>query len=224
MTEGFVVSHLEVGMAQNFCTIFTAPDGSCAVVDPAFEVDRVVRAIAEKKGRVVAILVTHTHLDHIEGVEELARLTGAPAYVGAGELANLREHAPTADLRTIGDNDKIPIGQLSISALATPGHTVDARSYYDGAHVATGDTLFVGGVGRTDFPGGDPATLYRSLCKLGELPEETRVFPGHDYGATPTSTIGWEKSANPYLRCASAAEFIALRTGARPPRPTRGPR
>ena len=82
----------------------------------------------------------------------------------------------------------------------------------------------MGGCGRTDFPGGDAATLYRSLRRLAALPEETRVYPGHDYGQTPISTIGWERLHNPYLRCASEAEFVALRTGKSPPRPARGPR
>ena len=86
------------------------------------------------------------------------------------------------------------------------------------------DTLFVGGCGRTDFPGGDAPTLFRSLQKIAALPEETRVYPGHDYGQTPTSTIAWERSTNPYLRCATVEEYVRLRTGKSPPRPTRGPR
>jgi len=79
-------------------------------------------------------------------------------------------------------------------------------------------------VGRTDFPGGDPATLFASLQKILALPETTRVYPGHDYGQTVTSTVAWESQHNPYLRCATAAEFVALRTGKSPPRPTRGAR
>ena len=216
---------IEVGMMLNFCTLFVDVDArECAVVDPAFEVDRVMRVVTERGLRVVAILITHTHHDHIDGVEELARATGAPAYVGGGELAALRRAAPTATLRPIADGETVAVGGAQVTALATPGHTVDARSYQSDGAVATGDTLFVGGCGRTDFPGGDPGTLHRSLLRLAALPEQTRVYPGHDYGQTPTSTVAWERAHNPYLRCAGEAEFVALRTGKSAPRPTRGPR
>ena len=111
------------------------------------------------------------------------------------------------------------MGELRIAALPTPGHTVAGTSYIVDGNVFTGDTLFVGGCGRTDFPGGDAPTLWRSLQRLAALPEETRVYPGHDYGATPTSTIAWERTTNPYLLCKSEAEFVALRTGKNAPRP-----
>src|SRR5205807_6884030 len=105
------------------------------------------------------------------------------------------------------------------------GHTRAGTSYLvdlsGGGAVITGDTLFVGGCGRTDFPGGDPRVLWHSLQRLARLPEETRVYPGHDYGQTPTSTIGWELSTNPYLLCQNEEEFVALRTGKHPPRPVR---
>jgi glyoxylase-like metal-dependent hydrolase (beta-lactamase superfamily II) len=106
-----------------------------------------------------------------------------------------------------------------VRALPTPGHTVAGTSYLVEEAVITGDTLFIGGCGRTDFPGGNPRVLWKSLQTLAALPEETRVYPGHAYGQTPTSTIGWEKSTNPYLLCKSEDEFVALRTGKNPPRP-----
>jgi glyoxylase-like metal-dependent hydrolase (beta-lactamase superfamily II) len=117
--------------------------------------------------------------------------------------------------------ERIAIGSVTIEALATPGHTVAGTSYLVEGAVMTGDTLFVGGCGRSDFPGGDARVLWRSLQRLCALPEETRVYPGHDYGASPTSTIGWERTTNPYLLCTSEDEFVALRTGKNPPRPTK---
>jgi glyoxylase-like metal-dependent hydrolase (beta-lactamase superfamily II) len=219
------IFQIEVGMILNFNTIFGAPGGACAVVDPAYEVDRVLRAIGERGWHVTNILVTHTHPDHIDGVEELAAKTGAVVRVGAGELERLRRSAPRAEISPIADGETVALGPEHLTAIATPGHTVDGRSYHwAGGAVATGDTLFVGGCGRTDFPGGDAPTLWRSLGRLAALPEETRVYPGHDYGQTPTSTIGWERSTNPYLRCATVEDFVALRTGKSPPRPTRGAR
>lgn len=104
-------------------------------------------------------------------------------------------------------------------AALRPGHTIAGISYMVPGAVFTGDTLFVGGCGRTDFPGGNPHVLWQSLSRLSALPDETRVYPGHNYGETPTSTIGWERATNPYLRCRTEEEFVALRTGKNPPRP-----
>jgi len=145
--------------------------------------------------------------------------TSAPVYVGAAEADALARSAPSAKVTPLHGGEQLDVGGLRIETLPTPGHTVAGISYVVDGNVFTGDTLFVGFCGRSDFSGGDAATLYRSLRRLADLPEETRVWPGHDYGKTPTSTIGWERTTNPYLLCASEAEFIALRTGKNAPRP-----
>jgi glyoxylase-like metal-dependent hydrolase (beta-lactamase superfamily II) len=213
----------EVGLLSNF-NMLIGSSGKCAVVDPAFEVARLLREAEARGWKVVAVLLTHTHHDHTDGAEEMVQKTGAKLYVGAGEVENAKRAAPTAEPVGLVGGEKIAIGDATIETIATPGHTVAGISYLVDGNVMTGDTLFIGGCGRTDFPGGDPRILFRSLQRLAALPEETRVYPGHDYGATPTSTIGWEKSSNPYLRAKSEDEFVALRTGKNPPRPTKGPR
>lgn len=221
----FEIVQVEVGLLQNFNELIADPaSGECAVVDPAYEPDRLLRLAAERSLRLTTVLVTHTHHDHIDAVEAICAATAAVVRVGAREADNVHRAAPSARVVPVADGEEVPIGGLRLRAISTPGHTVDGMSYYTGEAVITGDTLFVGGVGRTDFPGGDPGTLFRSLQKILALPEETRVYPGHDYGATPTSTVAWERDTNPYLRCRTAEEFIALRTGRNPPRPTRGPR
>jgi len=212
----------EVGLLSNFNELIADTEsGLAAVVDPAYEVDRLLREAARRGWKISAVLVTHTHHDHIDGVEEMVRATLAPVYVGAKEAAAARAAAPSAKVVELEDGARISVGALSIEALATPGHTVAGTSYLVEGNVMVGDTLFVGGCGRTDFPGGDPRVLWRSLQRLAALPEETRVYPGHDYGRTPTTTIGWEKTMNPYLLCQSEDEFVALRTGKNPPRPLR---
>lgn len=222
---GLEIVQVEVGLLQNFNELIADPaTGACAVVDPAYEVDRLLAMARERGWRIETVLVTHTHPDHVDGVAELCDATGALVRVGAREADAVRACAPRARVQPIADGERVQIGGASLSALSTPGHTVDGTSYYTGAAIITGDTLFVGGCGRTDFPGGDAATLWRSLQRIASLPEETRVYPGHDYGATPTSTVGWERTTNPYLLCQDEAEFIALRTGKKPHRPTRGPR
>lgn len=219
------IIQVEVGMLQNFNELVADPEtGEAAIVDPAYEPDRLLRLARERGFAIRTILLTHTHPDHIDAVPEIAAATGAVVRVGAREAENVRRHAPSASLVPVADGEVIVIGRGAVTALSTPGHTVDGMSYYTGDAVMTGDTLFVGGCGRTDFPGGDAPTLYRSLRKIAALPEETRVYPGHDYGRTPTSTVGWERDENPYLKAGSVEEFVALRTGRHPPRPTRGPR
>jgi glyoxylase-like metal-dependent hydrolase (beta-lactamase superfamily II) len=215
----------EVGLLKNFNTLIGCrATGRCAIVDPAYEVDRMLREAKTRGLRIDTVLLTHTHHDHVEGVAETVSATGARVYVGAGELDAARRAAPFAELLPLDGGERISVGDELVEVLATPGHTVAGRSYLVDGNVMTGDTLFIGGSGRTDFQGGDPRVLWRSLQLLANLPEETRVYPGHDYGQTPTSTIGWEKTTNPYLLCRSEDEFVALRTGKNPPRPTRGPR
>ena len=109
------------------------------------------------------------------------------------------------------DRVDVAIGRCGVRALETPGHTVGATCYLADGYIVTGDLLFVGGCGRTDFRGGDTAEMWRSLQRLTQLPEETRVYPGHDYGQTATSTIGQEVRTNPFLRCATFEDFRALR-------------
>jgi glyoxylase-like metal-dependent hydrolase (beta-lactamase superfamily II) len=205
------VVQIEVGLLQNFCEILFCPTTrEAAIVDPAWEVDRLLREVAARGLHVTTALVTHTHEDHVEGVAALVERTGAAVVVSASEAA--RAQAPAgARLVDAVDGSVVAIGRCGVRTLATPGHTVGGTCFLADGFVVTGDVLFVGGCGRTDFPGGDTAALWRSLQRLAELPEETRVYPGHDYGPTPTSTIGYELRANPYLRCETYDAFKALR-------------
>jgi glyoxylase-like metal-dependent hydrolase (beta-lactamase superfamily II) len=218
------ILQIEVGLAENLNELIADPDGHAAIVDPAYEVDRLLREAAAHQMRIEAVLITHTHHDHIDGLWDTVRLTGARVYVGRGEADKVRELVPGQHVLELDGDEAFEVGSTRFRALATPGHTRAGISYLFDGCVCTGDTLFVGGCGRTDFPGGSAPVLWQSLQKLAALPEETRVYPGHDYGATPTSTIGHELHSNPYLRCADEAAFVALRTGKNPPRNTRGPR
>jgi glyoxylase-like metal-dependent hydrolase (beta-lactamase superfamily II) len=210
------IVQIEVGLVQNFCTLLCDPrQGVCAIVDPAFEVDRLLQAIASQGLRPGAVLLTHSHFDHIEGVPALLRSANVPVYVGADESAAVaavcREADQPIDLRPLAGDETLRIGGLFVTVLATPGHTAAGRSFYvpELSSVITGDTLFVGSCGRP-ASAVTAKTLWRSLERLAELPEETRIYPGHDYGHTATSTIGWERERNPYLACKDEAAFAAL--------------
>jgi hydroxyacylglutathione hydrolase len=204
------VVQLEVGLLQNLCTILTCPQTrQAAVVDPAWEVDRLLAEFTRLGADVRTILITHTHNDHIDGVAELVAATGATVVVHPHEADQVRPLA--RELRLVSDRLDIAIGRCGVRALETFGHTTGGTCFLADGFIVTGDVLFVGGCGRTDFPGGDTAALWQSLQRLLGLPEETRVYPGHDYGPTPTSTLSREALENRYLRCRTLDEFRALR-------------
>ena len=204
------VFQLEVGMLQNFCEILYCPEThEAAVVDPAWEVDTLLREAKRLDVRINKILITHTHNDHIEGVDELVAQTQATVVIHPHEQERLSGSAQPRLL--VSDRLDIAIGRRGVRALETFGHTVGGTCYLADGYVVTGDVLFVGGCGRTDFPGGDTAAMWKSLQRLSALPEETRVYPGHNYGSTPTSTISRELAENRFLLCKSYEEFKALR-------------
>jgi hydroxyacylglutathione hydrolase len=211
------VFQVEVGMLQNFCEILSCPEtGEAAVVDPAFEVDTLLREAKRLKVRIAQILITHGHHDHVDGIAEMVEHTGATVLCNARELDKVKEAvagtpAAGATIRTVADGDTVTIGKRGLRVLETRGHTAGGTCFLADGYVVTGDVLFVGGCGRTDFPGGSTAEMWDSLQRLGALPEETRVYPGHNYGRTPTSSMGRELLENPYLRCATFEEFRALR-------------
>jgi hydroxyacylglutathione hydrolase len=208
------VVQIEVGLLQNFCEILFCPETrAAAIVDPAWEVDRLLREVDARGLHVTHALITHTHEDHIEGVAELVRRTGAAVVISPREAAAIAaETPPNAQVIDAADRRDIAIGHCGVRALDTPGHTVGGTCYLADGFIVTGDVLFIGSCGRTDFPGGDPAAMWRSLQRLMALPEETRVYPGHDYGPTPTATLAHEIRENPYLRCHTFEEFRARRT------------
>jgi hydroxyacylglutathione hydrolase len=204
------VIQIEVGLAQNFCEILYCPDTrEAAVVDPAWEVDRLLREASRLGVQVRSILITHTHHDHIEGVAEMVARTQAVTYVHPNEAGRLRGLAGLT--AAVTDRQDLAIGRRGVRALETFGHTAGGTSYLADGYVITGDVLFVGGCGRTDFPGGDTRALWESLQRLLALPEETRVYPGHNYGPFATSTMSRESLENPYLLCRSFEEFRVLR-------------
>jgi glyoxylase-like metal-dependent hydrolase (beta-lactamase superfamily II) len=204
------VVQIEVGLLQNFCEILYCPETrAAAIVDPAWEVDRLLREAERLDLKVQIALITHTHEDHIEGVGELVEKTGATVVVNPREADRVRGAARA--LVDAVDGRDVAIGGRGVRALETRGHTVGGTCYLADGFIVTGDVLFVNGCGRTDFTGGDTAEMWQSLQRLMRLPEETRVYPGHNYGETPTSTIGHETRSNPFLRCTSFEEFRALR-------------
>lgn len=210
---------VEVGQMQNFnYVVGCAQTGSAAIVDPAWEVERVLSMASSAKLSIGAILVTHTHHDHVEGVARAWRATGATIHVHALEAGRLAERLEADDasgaiVSPVGDDQEIDVGSLRIRCLHTPGHTPGATCYLVDGGVLTGDTLFIGRCGRTDFPGSSPEAMYGSLKRLAALPGETVVYPGHNYADRPTSTIAREREENTHMSAPDLTEFLRRRMG-----------
>jgi len=184
------------------------------IIDPVREqVDRDLAELEAAGLQLRSILETHVHADHITGAAQLKDRTGAETVVSK------HGGAPCAD-RQVDDGDMVVFGNEVIRILATPGHTPGCVSYHWRDRVFTGDALFVGGCGRTDFQGGDAATLYQSITtQLFPLPDETLVFPGHDYNGRWVSSIAQERRSNPRLGGTTEAEFIEIMDNLNLPEP-----
>ncbi|HVK42165.1 MAG TPA: MBL fold metallo-hydrolase [Phenylobacterium sp.] len=178
---------------------------AAALIDPEFsQVDRYLGLVSQLGLHVRYIVDTHTHADHFSGSRELAKALGAPV------VMNRLSPAPFADIR-LDDGDMLIVGELRLQALHTPGHTRDSMCLVMADRVFTGDTLLIGGTGRTDLPTGDPHALHESLFdKLLKLPPELMVFPAHDYKGRSHSTIGVEIADNPRLQKTERAAFVEM--------------
>ena len=188
--------------------------GEALIIDPVLEkVDRYLKLIEELDLRLVKAVDTHLHADHITGLGALRDRTHCITVMGEQSKVDV------VSMR-LADGDALRIEGISLDVLYTPGHTDDSYSFVMADRVFTGDTLLIRGTGRTDFQNGDPRAQYESLFgRLLRLPEETLVYPAHDYKGDTVSTIGEERRCNPRLQVRSAAEYVALMNSLHLPNP-----
>jgi sulfur dioxygenase len=179
--------------------------GEALIIDPVLErVDRYLQLVRELDVKLVKAVDTHLHADHVTGLGALRDRTHCITVMGE------QTHADVVSMR-VAEGDRIEIEGLRLDVLYTPGHTDDSYSFVFGDRVFTGDTLLIRGTGRTDFQNGNPRAQYASLFnKLLKLPDETLVYPAHDYKGDTVSTIGEEKFYNPRLKVKSADEYVDL--------------
>jgi sulfur dioxygenase len=179
--------------------------GEAMIIDPVIEkVDRYLQLVAELDLRLVKAVDTHLHADHVTGMGALRDRTHCITVMGE------QSQVDVVSMR-VADGDRLQIEGVSLDVLYTPGHTDDSYSFLMGDRVFTGDTLLIRGTGRTDFQNGDARAQYESIFgRLLKLPEETLVYPAHDYKGDTVSTIGEEKRFNPRLQVKSVDEYVAL--------------
>ena len=209
-----VVKQYEVGNFAVFCYLVGDEETQEGLfIDPADDAKKLLsEAKSQGINKINYIVNTHSHVDHIMGNAEMVKKTGAKIIIHQEDASALvrtstdllemfgAAASPPADIQ-VKDGEIIQVGNVILKVLHTPGHSPGGMSLHLDGMVFTGDTLFVGSVGRTDFPGSSWDVLENSIRKkLYVLPGETVVFPGHNYGSTPTSTIQYERRHNPFVR------------------------
>ena len=195
------VVQMAIGPMMNFSYLICDEAASvCAAIDPGWEAEKFSDAAQSLGAKIDKVLLTHTHFDHSNALSKLAGPSNLPVFVHREEQGALPQGVlgkPTEE------GTVIPLGELQVRCLHTPGHTPGSQCFLVEGAIFTGDTLFVEGCGRVDLPGSDPQKMLHSLKRLAALDPATVVYPGHDYGSAPTSTIGDELRCNPCLSAKS---------------------
>jgi glyoxylase-like metal-dependent hydrolase (beta-lactamase superfamily II) len=217
---------LELGPMQNYVYLLGDPNThEAAVVDAAWDIDTIVRTAEEDGYRITKDLVTHFHPDHlggnlmghqITGAAELVARMPAKVYIHKAEMPFVHRVTGLSDCDVVAVDagDEALVGKLKVKFIHTPGHTPGSQCFLVGNALVSGDTLFIGSCGRVDLPGSDPEAMYRSLTQvLGALPNDTLLYPGHNYADRPRSTIGDEKRTNMMMRFQNLQDFLSVMGG-----------
>jgi hydroxyacylglutathione hydrolase len=219
----FATSNVFASQMANFVYLIgDTTQKVCMVVDPAWDIPGITEVAEREDMRLIGALVTHYHPDHIggnifghniAGLQDFIALHPVKVHVNEIESDGVKQVTglSDSDLTKHRGGDDVSIGDVSVRLLHTPGHTPGSQCFLAESALVAGDTLFVGGCGRVDLPGGNAEQMYHSLNQiLGKLPEDTVLFPGHNYASKPVSTIGDEKKENYYLRIKSLDDWKSL--------------
>ena len=197
----------------------------CMIVDPAWDIDGILKVIESEGMKLKGSLVTHYHPDHVGGtifgmnIRGLAELMGkspAPVYVNKHEADGLKQVTGLSDtdLRLTDSEEKISVGSIDITFLHTPGHTPGSQCFRVEDYLVAGDTLFLQGCGRVDLPGGNSEVMYDTLTRrLAKIQDEVVLYPGHNYGGGPSASMGNVRETNSYLQINSLEDWLAIMGG-----------
>jgi glyoxylase-like metal-dependent hydrolase (beta-lactamase superfamily II) len=196
------IAQIPVGSMLNFSYIVYDEKNSIGtIIDPSWDLEKLLVFLEKNNITAKYIINTHTHFDHILGNDHISEIT----------KAKIIQHEKSTQKkgRSVVDHENISIGELNLEVLYTPGHSEDSICLIvNKESIITGDTLFVGNCGRVDLPGSNPEKMYVSLSKVANLDDSLVVYPGHNYGSTPTSTILNEKANNPMLNFKTKEAFL----------------
>lgn len=213
MTESapFSIHALELGPMENFVYLIEdRASGRAAVVDPAWEVPQVLDLARQHGVRITDILLTHSHHDHINGIEDVLQAQDAQLHLLKDEAQFWGSYLDIPTLHHGGD--RIALGDTEIEVLHTPGHTPGSACYRIADQLITGDTLFVFGCGRCDLRGGDPEQMFNTLKDMEQnLPDSTVILPGHNYAVKSTSTLKEQREGNPFMHFDDPGRFLHYR-------------
>ena len=210
--KGLIVEQIQIGPMANFTYIIGSEESrEVVLVDPAWDLDHILKQVEENDYTISAALVTHYHPDHIgghlfghdiAGVADLLSTKPVKIYVHKLEADGLKQitGVSESDLVRVNSGDSLKLGGVEIEFLHTPGHTPGSQCFRIKNTLISGDTLFIDGCGRVDLPGSDRDDMFRSLQKLKSLPDDTILLPGHNYSSDATAMLGTVKQTNSYFR------------------------
>lgn len=197
------VLQIKVGPMMNFVyLVYDESTKKAALIDSGWEIEPIVKNARNLTLDVLFVIATHEHFDHVSSLEEAASAFRA-------KTVSHKSSGLKTDIY-VDEGQELKIGESRLLIMHTPGHTPASICIYDGKNLFTGDTLFIENCGRTDLPGGSDEQLFKSLSRIAKLPDETIIYPGHDYGSVPFRRLGDEKIYNPALRASSLKEFRAV--------------
>ena len=206
------VRQLKLGPMDNFVYLVGAEGArETAIVDPAWDVAAGLRT-AEEDGRTIThALISHHHFDHVNGLPEVLAQGAIRVFAHRADVPRLAPELQR-EVTPLDAGDAVEVGPMRIAALHTPGHTPGSTCWHAGEGLFAGDTVFVNACGRCDLAGGDPEQMFQSLKRVSQLPDEVRLYPGHDYGDVPVSSVARERERNPYFqKLSSLTDFVAYR-------------
>jgi len=219
-------SNISAGQMANFLYLLgDRQTRECVVVDPAWDIDGILKVVEQDGMKLVGALVTHYHPDHvggnifgidITGLAELQEKVSIPVYVNKHEAEGLHQVTgiSLADMKRMDGEDKVRVGSVEIACLHTPGHTPGSQCFRVMDTLIAGDTLFLQGCGRVDLPGGDSAELFRTLTqRLAKIQDEIILYPGHNYGGYPHAPMGEVRENNAYLKINRLEDWLQVMGG-----------
>jgi len=212
----FVLKQFEIGPMQNFGYLIGDEKSKEAfVVDPAWDADALLNITESEGFKLKGLLVSHAHYDHTNAILQLLQKQDVPVYAHKEEVVYSKSGISIVaelgnTIKPVNGGDSVSLGETKVTFLHTPGHTPGSQCIQVGNNLITGDTLFIGSCGRSDLPGGDAQTLFKSLQKISKMSPEITLWPGHDYGEAKNRLLKNELKKNTYLKVSTGEQFTEL--------------